>query len=199
MDEVADLVRHCGAGKFDQWPEQRLTYQQLFQQHLDLDPFTVGVPALARAAGKHGIDDIELDRKQWLDLLISMVIQPGLPKQGLTFVYDYPANQAALSRIRADTPPVAERFELYLGQTELANGYQELTGATEQKRRFETENEARQVKGEPKYNMDNHLIAALNHGLPECAGVALGVDRLLMNICNAEELEQVLTFPSSIA
>ena len=199
MDEVADLVRHCGAGKFDQWPEQRLTYQQLFQQHLDLDPFTADVPALARAAGRHGIDDIELDRKQWLDLLISMVIQPRLPKQGLTFVYDYPTDQAALSRIRADSPPVAERFELYLGPTELANGYQELTDAAEQKRRFQAENEARQVNGKPGYNMDNHLIAALDHGLPECAGVALGVDRLLMNICNVEKLENILAFPFSNA
>lgn len=199
MDEVAALVLHCGQGKFDQWPQQKLSYRTLFQQYLSLDPFTADIDELASIAKDHGVSDIELDRNQWLDLLISHFIQPELPDNGLTFVYDFPADQAALAIIRQDTTPVAERFELYLGHTELANGYQELTGVVEQKRRFEHENTQRKNRGEPIYALDEHLLAAMKHGLPECAGVALGVDRLLMAICGADSLEQVIAFPFSRA
>ena len=199
MEEVADLVRFCGRGKFDQWPQQSLSYRQLFLHHLDLDPFTADSRELSATALKHGITDIELGRRQWLDLLISLVIQPALPEKGLTFVYDFPAEQAALARIRPETPPLAERFELYLGRTELANGYQELTDASEQRQRFYTENAQREKRAEPVCEVDHHLIAALEHGLPECAGVALGVDRLLMNLCDAATISEVTAFPSSRA
>lgn len=199
MDEVADLVRQCGDGKFDLWPLEKLSYQQLFLQYIDLDPYNTDVPGLVAAAKKHGINDIELNQKQWLDLLISHVIQPALPEKALTFVYDFPADQAALANIRPDTPPVAERFELYLGRTELANGYQELTNAAEQTRRFDAENTQRISRGLQTCPVDKHLIAALEHGLPECAGVALGVDRLLLQICAADSLQDILSFPSSIA
>ena len=199
MDEVTELVRHCGRGQFDQWPEERLSYRQLFLQHLDLDPFAADIPQLSAAANRHGISDIELDHKQWLDLLISFVIQPALPEKCLTFVYDFPADQAALSRIRPGTPSLAERFELYLGSAELANGYQELTDATEQRRRFDTENAQREKHGQAAYEVDHHLIAALEHGLPECSGVALGVDRLLMMIGNKNTINDVIAFPFSRA
>jgi len=199
MDELAILVRICGRGKFDQWSEERLSYRQLFLRHLDLDPFNAGEQDLCAAAGKHGITDIELDRRQWLDLLISHVIQPALPKESLTFVYDFPADQAALARIRPDNPPLAERFELYLGRTELANGYQELTDTVEQKRRFDAENAERLERGHPVYEIDHHLLAALEHGLPECAGVAVGVDRLLMAVGNVETISDVIAFPFSRA
>jgi lysyl-tRNA synthetase class 2 len=199
MDEVAALVRCCGRGKFDQWPEQRLSYRQLFLKHLELDPFTAEIPELAATAKQHGIDDIELGRRQWLDLLISLVIQPALPRECLTFVHDFPADQAALAKIRPGTPPLAERFELYLGGTELANGYQELTDWVEQKRRFEAENAVRQERGEITCSIDHRLVAALEHGLPECAGVALGVDRLLMAITGAVSITEVMAFPNSRA
>ena len=199
MDELAVLVRLCGRGKFNQWPEERLSYRQLFLRHLDIDPFSADEQDLCAAAGKNGISDIELDRRQWLDLLISHVIQPALPEECLTFVYDFPADQAALARIRPETPPLAERFELYLGRTELANGYQELTDAVEQQRRFDTENAERQERGKPAYEIDQHLIAALEHGLPECAGVALGVDRLLMAVCGTDSIREVTAFPFSRA
>jgi lysyl-tRNA synthetase class 2 len=199
MDEVAVLVRHCGRGKFDQWPEERLSFRQLFLRHLNIDPFSADERALSAAAGKLGIDDIELDRKQWLDLLISHVIQPALPEKCLTFVYDFPADQAALAKIRPGTPPLAERFELYLGRTELANGYQELTDAVEQRRRFDAENAQCEKRGEAICTIDHHLIAALEHGLPECAGVALGVDRLLMTVCDADAINEVTAFPFSRA
>ena len=199
MDEVAALVIHCGQGKFDTWSQQKLSYKQSFQRYLDLDPFAVDIDELKNTAKKHGISDIELGRRQWLDLLISHFIQPALPENCLTFVYDFPADQAALANIRQEDPPVAERFELYLGRTELANGYQELTDAAEQQRRFEYENAQREIREEPVYKMDKHLLAALTHGMPECAGVALGVDRLLMAICDAESLDEVVAFPFSRA
>lgn len=199
MDEVADLVRFCGRGKFDQWPEQRLGYRQLFLDHLDLDPFTADKKELRAVAKKHDFTDMELERRQWLDLLISLVIQPALPEETLTFIYDFPAEQAALARIRPGTPPLAERFELYLGRTELANGYQELTNASEQRQRFENENTQREKRGEVICEIDHHLVEALEHGLPECAGIALGVDRLLMNLCDVESISEVTAFPFSRA
>lgn len=199
MDETADFVRHCGRGKFDQWPQQKLSYRQLFLRHLDIDPFKADQQLLCSTAQKHGIKDIQLNTRQWLDLLVSLVIQPALPEEYLTFVYDFPADQAALARIRPETPPLAERFELYLGRTELANGYQELTDALEQRQRFDAENAQREQRGLPVCKADHHLIAALENGLPECAGVALGVDRLLMSICGAGSISEVTAFPSSRA
>ena len=199
IDEVALLVKHCGRGKFDQWPLEKLRYRELFLRYLGLDPFSADRTELSAAANRHGIDDIELERKQWLDLLISLVIQPNLPEECLTFVYDFPADQAALASVRPESPPIAERFELYLGRTELANGYQELTDAVEQQRRFEVENVIREKRGQDTCKIDHHLVTALEHGLPGCAGVALGVDRLLMAVCGADEISNVTAFPSSRA
>jgi lysyl-tRNA synthetase class 2 len=199
MDEVAALVRFCGGEKFSRWQEERLSYRQLFMRHLGIDPFTADTGLLAATAKKHGISDVDLEHRQWLDLLISFVIQPALPADRLTFVHDFPVEQAALARIRPGDPPVAERFELYLGQTELANGYQELTGAAEQQRRFEAENARRKERGLSAYDMDKNLIAALEHGLPECAGVALGVDRLQMAIGGHSSIDDVMAFPYSRA
>jgi lysyl-tRNA synthetase class 2 len=122
-----------------------------------------------------------------------------LPATGLTFVYDFPADQAALANIRAGSPPVAERFELYLGQTELANGYQELTDAGELHDRFKVENTQRAEKGLETVQIDQNLLAALEHGLPGCSGVALGVDRLLMNLCGTQMIDEVTAFPWSRA
>ena len=199
MDEVADIVRHCGHGKFDHWPLQKLSYLELFLQYLDIDPFTANERLLRATAEKHGIHDIELNCKQWLDLLISLVIQPALPEESLTFVYDFPEDQAALAKVRPGSPALAERFELYLGHTELANGYQELTNAREQQRRFDAENAERQKRGLAVCKVDSQLVAALEHGLPECAGVALGVDRLLMAITGADTISEVTAFPFSRA
>lgn len=199
MDEVADLVKTCGQGAFHQWPEERLTYLELFERHLDMNPFEAETRALAAVAARHGITDIELNHRQWLDLLISHVIQPALPEHGLTFIYDFPADQAALAKITLDKPPVAQRFELYLGRTELANGYQELTDPVEQQQRFDAENAARLHRGEPMYQIDQHLLAALKSGMPDCAGVALGIDRLIMAISQVKSITEVIAFPQSRA
>lgn len=199
MDEVGTLVKQCGQGKFSQWPVEKRSYQKLFLRSIEIDPFTASAVDLANVARRHGIDELDLDRRQWLDLLISVVIQPGLPEDQLTFVYDFPADQAALARLRPGSPALAERFELYLGQIELANGYQELTDATEQRERFDAENVRRKQRGQEICRVDHHLLAALENGLPECTGVALGVDRLLMAICDAKTINEVTAFPYSRA
>lgn len=197
MDEVQDLV----TGLLGERPARRLGYRELFLSHLDLDPLTAAVPELAAAAAARGIAPPPgmpaADPDPWLDLLLSHCIEPRLGP-GLVFVYDYPASQAALARLRRDErggPALGERFELYVDGVELANGFHELADSAEQRRRFEADNAARRARGLPVAPLDGRLLAALEAGLPDCAGVALGVDRLLMLAAGAESLEVVLAFP----
>jgi lysyl-tRNA synthetase class 2 len=194
--EVVDLVRACGRGRFDDWPEQRISYRDLFTQHTGLDPLDCDESQLAACVEERGIVAGPLDLQEWLDLVMGSIVQPGLHGETLTVVYDYPPEQAALARLRPDDPPVAERFELYVGQMELANGYQELTDAAEQLRRFERESRHREIRGEEKIPIDTGLVAALQSGMPECSGVALGVDRLLMSILKIDNIDSVLAFSS---
>jgi lysyl-tRNA synthetase class 2 len=151
-----------------------------------------------RSLAKQHVDlDWEDDnRDTWLDILMTHVIEPQLGA-GLVFIYDYPASQCALARIETDSSgeKVAKRFEAYLQGIELANGYWELTDADEQARRFETDQQRRQEMGLPNNPSDNLLLDALASGMPDTAGVALGVDRLLMLQQDVESLEQVLAFP----
>ena len=137
------------------------------------------------------VDD---DKDVLLDLLMSHVIEPQLGQSGLTFIYDYPASQCALAKITYDKTGqlVAQRFELYIRGVELANGYQELTDWQEQEARFARDNLKRRGRGLPEHPMDRQLIAALKQGLPECAGVALGVDRLLMLMLGSQHIKEVL-------
>ena len=194
MTEVAELVRHA----LDR-PElavRRISYWDLFRTHLGLDPMRAGPAALRQAAGKlPGVRDPDLDRDGWLDLLLTHRIEPALDRDRLTFVYDYPPSRAALARIRRDAEPVAERFELYLGGMELANGFQELTDSSEQRRRFEAELRERSARGLDRLPLDEAFLAALEAGIPETAGVALGLDRLLMVATGSTYIDQVLAFP----
>ncbi len=194
--EVLDLIRFCGQGQFDDWDERRVSYSELMAEHTGLDPFNCSETDLSALAAERGIMTGPLGLQEWLDLLIAEVVQPDLPGETLTVVYDFPPEQAALARIRPDDPPVAERFEVYLGQMELANGYQELTDANEQLRRFEKENRLREIRGEEVAPIDMNLVLALRHGLPDCSGVALGVDRLLMSILKLDRIDTVLSFSS---
>ena len=123
------------------------------------------------------------------------VVEPQLGGSGPTFVYDFPASQAALARIRPGDPPVAERFEAWVEGVELANGYHELTDPVEQRRRFEVDLAARRDRGLPEVPVDHRLLAAMEHGLPDCAGVAIGVDRLVMLAAGADRIDEVITFP----
>ena len=126
---------------------------------------------------------------------MSHCIQPKLGQDRLSFVYDYPASQAALAKIRPGSPSVAERFELFIDGVELANGFHELRDAAEQKARFESELQHRQENGFGGVEIDEYLLEALKAGLTDCAGVAMGLDRLLLVLTRASGLEEVLTFP----
>jgi lysyl-tRNA synthetase class 2 len=134
------------------------------------------------------------DPDPWLDLLLSHCIEAQLGRGRLTFIYDYPASQAALARIRPGDPPLGERFELYLNGIELANGFHELGDAGEQHRRFQHDNRMRERQGLPPVPIDERLLAALAVGLPACAGVALGFDRLVMIAAGKSSLREVMAF-----
>ncbi len=124
------------------------------------------------------------------------VIEPELPRN--CFIYDYPASQAALAKIEPDARGtlVGRRFELFIGGMEIANGYHELTDAVQQRHRFEEDNRKREAMGIECYPVDEKLLEAMEHGLPECSGVALGLDRLLMIAQGARHIEDVLAFPT---
>ena len=126
---------------------------------------------------------------------MSHLIEPELASMGMCFVYDYPASQAALSRVvQSGDVNVGQRFELYLDGMELANGYCELTDATEQEQRFAADNDKRRELGLAERPLDTHLLAAMGHGLPECSGVALGIDRLLMLLVGSTDIREVIAF-----
>lgn len=190
MDEVAELVQAILGAR----DVQVLTYRQLFKNTLGLDPHTISREALEDFARQRldysGGDE---SRDTWLDLLLTHLVEPQL--KGLVLVHDYPASQAALARLRDEGEVVvAERFELYVDGVELANGYFELTDPAEQRARFEADNLALVVRGEQPRPLDERLLAAMESGLPDCAGVALGLDRLLMMKLGCDSLDEVLSF-----
>lgn len=199
MDEVAELATVLLGDRLMLAPPERLSYQQAFERHLGVNPHRTSVAELAACARRcgfsipPGMPEEAVD--PWLDLLLTHGIEGHLGQGHLCFLYDYPASQAALARLRPGDPPVGERFELYLHGIELANGFHELGDALEQRRRFATENAARQAEGLARMPVDEHLLAALAAGLPECAGVALGVDRLVMLAAGKASLAEVLAFP----
>ena len=162
-------------------------------------------PAEIRAAlaarGIEPVDAADWDRDAWLDLLMGAVVGPTLGHDAPVFVEDYPASQAALARLRAesDGTMVADRFELYVDGLELANGYHELGDAAEQRRRFERDLAARAAHGQARNPLDENLLAALGHGFPDCAGVALGFDRLVMAAWRLPSLDAAMAFPASRA
>ena len=138
----------------------------------------------------NGIADDELD--VWRDLVFTHIIEPKL--SGLLFITEYPASQAALARLSPHNPAVAERFECYLDGVELANGFHELADPVEQRRRFEQENALRKALGRPAVPIDEALLAALAAGLPDCCGVALGFDRLMMRVIDTDQIKDTLAF-----
>ena len=196
MDEVDTFI-----GEVLSKPNaQRITYRDLFLRELGVDPWSVSSDQLQTVAkGKLDVSMQSNDPDHWLDLLFSHCIQPKLLEP--VYITHYPPTQAALATIDADENnlPVALRFELVISGMELANGYQELTDADEQAKRFQTELARRSDLGLPEYPVDEHFLAALQHGLPECSGVALGVDRLLMLCTGAKTIQEVIPFPIDIA
>ena len=194
MDELDQLMdRLLGPAA----ASRRLTYGDAFRLHAGIDPFAASTAAMlsaARRAGLHVAGDGLPDRDMLLDFLFTHAVQPRLG-DGRAYVYDYPASQAALARVRPGSPPVAERFELFLNGIEIANGYHELADASEQRRRFEADNAARERIAKPPMPVDERLLAALEHGLPGCAGVAVGLDRLIMLAAGETSIDTVMAFP----
>lgn len=174
---------------------ERLSYADAVQLHAGIDALYDPAPVLVARLDSAGIDvppDLHRDRDACLDLIMSTLVGPNLGRERLTFIYDYPASQAALARVRG---PVASRFEAYLSGIELANGFHELADADEQRARFTADLQARAARSLPAMPIDEHFLDALAHGLPECSGVALGFDRLVMCAVDAKHLNEVLSFP----
>ena len=174
----------------------RTSYRALYLARLGVDPMTATIDDLRHALGDIAVEPGGLDRDDWLDLLMTHRLQPAFPRDGLLAVHDFPASQCALARVRTgpDGVAVAERFELYLGPLELANGYHELADAAEQGARFDHDLRRRAARGQPRPPRDGRLLAALEAGFPDCAGVALGVDRLLMAMLGTDRIADVLAF-----
>ncbi len=197
MGETVELVRGALAlvGR-DVETVDVVTYRDLYRRALGIDPFNACIEDLRAALGDVLIDPAGLTRDDWLDLLMTHRIQPAFDVGTITVLHDYPASQCALAKLRddGDGQPVAERFELYLGPLELANGYHELQDATEQGARFRRDAGVRAALGGSMRPIDTHLLEALAHGLPACAGVALGIDRLLMAMQGTARIADVLAF-----
>jgi lysyl-tRNA synthetase class 2 len=174
-----------------------LDFATLYREAFGLDPHTASIDALRAALGEIRIDPEGLTREDWLDLLMTHRLQPSFAADAITVVHDWPATQAALARLRPGDAPgeptVAERFELYLGPLEVANGYHELNDASEQRQRFQRDHAVRSARGDALPPIDDALIAALP-AMPDCAGVALGVDRLLMGLVGTTRIADVLAY-----
>ncbi len=202
MDDVEALLRRALEGLRRLAPAERLPWRDAVRQHAGVDPLQAGAPELRAALARHDVgppDSAAGDREALLDLVVSAIVGPRLGRVGPTFIYDYPAAQAALARIRPGDPPLAERFELYLDGVELANGFCELADAAEQRRRFAQDLAARAARGRPLRPLDERLLAALAHGLPDCAGVALGFDRLVMTALGLGTIDEAMAFPAERA
>ena len=171
------------------------TYRALYLDTLGLDPMTAADIELQAALGDVQIDPEGLTRDDWLDLLMTHRIQPVNPADRILVVHDYPASQCMLARVaERDGVQVAERFELYLGALELANGYHELADGAEQRARFERDHAVRGSRGDALPSIDEALLDALDAGFPDCAGVALGVDRLMMAMLGTGRIADVIAF-----
>ena len=177
---------------------ERLSYAEAFSRYVDIDPHDCSAVDLRKKAASLSIDlpdALVNDRDAWLHRLLVERVEPNLGQDGPAIVYDYPVSQAGLSRTRNDNPPVAERFELYFRGIELANGYHELIDASDFRDRNREANAARATDGKDVLPEESHLLAAMDQGLPACAGVALGFDRLVMLAAGATSVSEVMTFP----
>lgn len=187
VDEFLQDILRCN-------PAEKISYADLFQSHLSIDPHRASVSDLEQCARKQ---DIQLgakihDKDAWLNLLMTHVIEPKLGQHCPCFVFDFPDSQAALARIKPDK--TASRFEVYVAGVELANGFHELANQEEQRQRFEKNLVEREKLGFDPLPLDENFLAALSHGLPDCAGVALGLDRLVMLATQSTTIKDVLSF-----
>lgn len=191
INEVDDLLQQI----LDCEPAESFSYQFVFQTYVGLDPLSATQQQLVAKAREHGLqcEDDEL-RDTLLQFLFSEVVETQIGKERPTAVYHFPASQAALAQISAEDHRVAERFEFYYKGLELANGFHELSNAQEQILRFEQDNQLRVEMGLPPQALDTRFLDALRAGIPNCSGVALGVDRLLMIAMGAKQIDEVMAF-----
>jgi len=195
MDDVEALLRTLLEPRCRVGPTVHVTYAEAFQAALSVDPLaaaTSGIEAALRRAGVDVPGALRDDRDGLLDLGMATLVTPGFADGRLTFVRDFPASQAALARTAG---PVAARFEAFWSGLELANGFHELGDSTEQMRRFSADAAARRVRGQPARDPDRSFLDALASGLPPCAGVALGFDRVVMIAAGAHQIDEVIAFP----
>ncbi len=199
-DQAAGMARLSDLSErlLKRGPAERVSYAAAFEQHVGINPHAATASELRSAAERCGIAapaTLGDDRDGWLDLLLAERIQPRLGRSRPFIIFDYPASQAALARVRDGNPPVAERFELFVDGVELANGYHELLDPAELRQRFAAANVARAADGKPALPVESRLLAAMEAGLPPTAGVALGFDRLVMVAAGATSLPEVMAFP----
>lgn len=200
-DEMADamtMISNLCQTLLGTRPAERVSYAAAFEKHVGVNPHTAAASELAAAANQLGIavpTGLINDRDGLLNLLLAERVEPQLGNDAPTILYDYPASQAALAKIRDVVPPVAERFELYVQGIELANGYHELLDAAELRHRNTAANAARTADGKPRLPEESRLLTAMEAGLPMCTGVALGFDRVAMLACDAKSLTEVIAFP----
>ncbi len=194
MTEVEQLLNETLGDARPSGPSVRLTYAQAFEQHLSIDPHgdIDELPSKLRERGIHVPQGLSSDAL--LDLALSQVVMAGMDSDALTFVYDYPASQASLAEIKPTTPPVAARFEVFARGVELANGFRELRDPNEQRRRFEAELAMRRAQRRTAPPLDEEFLAALAQGLPACAGVAVGVDRLVALAAGLDNVADAMSF-----
>jgi lysyl-tRNA synthetase class 2 len=192
IEEITFLLREFGLD----CDAEILMYGDVFERVIGLNPHAVPLAQLQQKASSIADDDFSNEsRSTCLDLIFSLSVEPVLPN-GLVFVRNYPACQAALARLDKDQVGniIARRFEAFLNGVELANGYYELIDPVEQKSRFDADLALRKAEGKTAMSVDTQLLAAMDSGLPSCAGVALGVDRLLMQLLDIDDISLVMPF-----
>ena len=180
-DEVVALLRSVAGEALADRRVNRMSYRDAARKAIGIDPLRASVPTLRHAAASAGLSTTNnLLESQLLDFLFSHYVQSCLDSDRIHVIHDFPVSQAALAQINQEVqPPIAQRFEVFIGSLELANGYQELTDSKEQQRRFEADNAARRALSRPELPMDTGLLDALAAGMPQCSGVSIGIDRLL--------------------
>ena len=202
MDEVEDLVSEILGKPIN---ARRTRWIDAFRNYAGVDPLSTSAEDFVAACKSRNIplpaDTTDMSREDWWDYLMVFAVEPALAKKGPEFILDYPQSQAALAQtyVGEDGHIWARRFELFVDQVELCNGYTELTDAVEQRRRFEADLEIRKQMGKPLPTLDENFLDALESGMPACSGVALGLDRLFMLALNKKEIKDVILFPSPIA
>lgn len=198
MAETNELICTCLEKKF---PIHKITYKNAFYDKLGINPLKVDIHLLKQTAFHHNINiDLGNDRLGYMDLLFSHCVEPFLGIDEPVFLTDFPKQLASLAKMHRDDDgdEVASRFELYIDGLELANAYDELNDKGELLNRFNSDNRQRQMMGLPMIPIDERLLQVIDH-LPECSGIALGVDRLLMVLMNVQKIEQVMTFTADKA